>query len=125
MINMMKMSGNKVPVAFWINSNIKIKLAPATRQPDDIAMRNDAIGGIARQNLILIVWFAIPPTAKHGQAIIIHGFSGIIRFKMRIRSVKPVEINPNEVNLPTNNPNLSDNNPKRNAPTPNEILETV
>ena len=119
------MSGKSVPVALWIYSNIKTKLAPATIHPAETAIRNDAIGGIARQNRILIVWFAIPPTARQGHAIIIQGFSGIIRFNIRIRSVNPVETNPKDVNLPTNNPNLSDSNPKRNAPTPNAMLETV
>ena len=119
------MSGNSVPVALCINSNIKIKLAPATKHPAETAIRKDAIGGIARQNRILIVWLAIPPTARQGQAIIIHGFSGIIRFNIRMSSVSPVETNPNDVNRPTNNPNRSDSNPKRNAPTPNAMLETV
>ena len=119
------MSGNSVPVALWITSNIKIKLAPATKHPDETAIVKDAIGGIARQNRILMVWLAIPPTARQGQAIIIQGFSGIIRFNIRISSVSPVETNPKDVNLPTNNPNRSDSNPKRNAPTPNAMLETV
>ena len=51
--------------------------------------------------------------------------SGMIRFRIKIKTVSPMETKENDVSLPTKIPNRSANNPKQKAPTPNVILAVV
>ena len=51
--------------------------------------------------------------------------SGMMRLRIRIKTVSPIETKENDVSLPTKIPNRSANNPKQNAPTPNVILAVV